>query len=696
MYHKNTKRGHLLCRVAQGPLLAMGLLASAQIMSANAQSNQWLVDFQDYNTASGDRFTDSTDAALLAWQEGYLLRAFINMYELSGDTTWLTEFTDHFDVVMATASDVDGDGYEEWTSARYSPILVANSTFESGDSGDATLPASWIRNGSTSSTAFRTDQPGEFIEGNACSTATWGVELVTSGGTAQRMYQVLSSYEPNQPYQLTFSGKNGGSVDGRVFVYDRTDNALLASVRVDSSDWKSFSADFTTPAAGHTVEVWLAHYDTTPDNQSVFFDNVRVRAYYAYHVLDGMIATPVAEFVKLVDDNSTALASYQTDADTYQTFLEDEVFPKWEDASSFYGNTWDSVAGFYVEPLTKDTFSTGTLLDPLPYNQCFALVGAMRTLYEVNGDTTYLDKAKDCADYFRANLGTSGAAYTWDYAAFSGSKIEDTSHANVDMEFITQMYHYGDTFTPSDMDKFAATLTDLMWVPASPPTTTVDQLFNFVTGVNGTYCEEYRFSDTMWGWVPLAEFDSRAWDIAASQYDNDGVNLGHLQAHTLTEIMRWDPQKLVNQSFEYVDTVDSTLPARWTRFLSSASTAFLDSVNKSSGEYGFTIKSNGTSWQKLEQPWEDYDTLEDYTVTFEGKVDGSGADGRVWIYNKTFSTTEASYNFDNTTWQTHSFTFTAPSTQDELVIQLGHQDYTVVDGETHFDDISIKVDGDPW
>ena len=113
-----------------------------------------------------------------------------------------------------------------------------------------------------------------------------------------------------------------------------------------------------------------------PRAQSVFFDNVRISAYHSYHVLDGMIGIPLANFVRLVNRNPGLLASFQDEADAYQAFLETNVIAKWQDSAAFYGDTWVNVSateGYYREPTNFDTFATTTALDPLPYNQYFVL-----------------------------------------------------------------------------------------------------------------------------------------------------------------------------------------------------------------------------------------------------------------------------------------------------------------------------------
>lgn len=242
------------------------------------------------------------------------------------------------------------------------------------------------------------------------------------------------------------------------------------------------------------------------------------------------------------------------------------------------------------------------------------------------------------------------------------------------------------------MERFTDTLTETLWNddPDAP------ELANHVTGVQGCYAEPDEFSDVMYGWIPLAQFDPLAWEIAAPHFDGTSI-VGHTAAATVSQLIAWDPVKIVNQGFELPASGDDTLPARWTRSLSTSTTAFRDDANKTSGDWGLTVIANGSTYQRLVQSWTHFETSVSYTVTFDGVTDGSGAGGRVLVYNQSTPAILAAYNFTNTTWQTHSFTFTSPAGEDDVVtLQLGYIYYTVTGGETHYDNVSIKRTGDSW
>ncbi len=676
-----------------GALLLTSLLFTP---AATATDNPWYDDFVDYETVNGSSYTSDPDAAFIAWQESMMLRSYLNLYAATKNTSWLTKFTAHVDTVMLSLNNYDGDNYPDWTTGRYSPPIVVNGLFKDGASGDSTLPLGWTRDGTTSNTtAFRTNVAGEYI--SSCNGNTWGLELVTNGVAQQRLVQTLT-YQPSWRYQLSIYAKNSGpDVHGRVYVYDHTDGVVLANVEVLSQSWANYTVDFTMPVTGHVVKVWLAHYANTPSGQSTYFDNVRVAPHYAYHVLDGMIGIPLANFVRLVHRTPGLQTAFQGAADDYQEFLENKLIAKWHDSAGFYGNTWNpfsSTEGYYMEPTTRDTFESGTSFNPLPYNQSFALLEVQKILYDVNAIPAYHDRAEVGAKHFanRLTIPAGEYAYTWYYAAFAGAKVEDTSHSNVDMEFITEMHRTNSVFTDGDMDRFTATLTDKLWNDSL----TAPELANHVNGSPGSYCETNQFSRIMYGWVPYAQFDPLAWTIAAKQYALTPPDT-HTSALTLSQILLWDPVKLVNQGFELPALNDNTLPARWTRSLSTATTAYRDSVNKTSGDWGLALKSNGTSYQRLVQPWEGYVASTSYTVTFDGKTDGSGAQGRVLVYNASTATIIAAFNFNNTSWQTHAFTFTSPAIDTNLVnLQVGHLYYAVNNGYTYYDNVVIRRTSDTW
>lgn len=676
-------------RMITGSLLSAVLLVDAASM-AFASGNEWHDDYVAFESANGGTYYTTDDSALLGWQESYMLQSYLNMYEMTRDTGWLDKFATHADTAVGNADDTDGDGYLGWSTYRYSPNLDANGTFATAVSGDATLPANWTRFQSTSTTAYRSNTSGAYNPGSD----TWGLVLKTNGTSWQKLYQPIS-YKPNTKYRLAFNGKtNGSAAQGRVYVHDRTTNTILASVIFNNTAWQNHTIDFMAPsAAGHNLEVWLAHVDYTTTGVVAYFDDISVNGWFPYIVHDGMMGVALAKFIRLVDRDPAGLAAYATEAGSYRSFIEDEMVPRWE-SSSYLGNSWinvSSAVGYYKEPPNVDSFATTTSLNPLPYNQFLAFAEMLSIVHDVNGNAAYLDKAQKMGQYFKNSLSTVGTAYDWDYAGYS-ARTEDTSHANVDLTAVTELFNKGIVYNGADMSKFASTLTTKVWnQSASAP-----KLHNYVDGTQGTVSSDFLYTKDMSGWMKLAQFDPAVWPIGAEQY-RTSPPARFIEALILSEIMKWDPVKLVNQGFELKSTGDATLPARWTRFQSTPSTAYLDSANKASGSYGMTIVSNGTSWQKLYQPWDEYKPSTGYVLTFDAKTDGSAAGGKIWVVDETTGTTIASLNFTNTAWQTQTLSFTSPvNASDAVRIYLGHNSYTTSGGKAYFDNVVIKQSGDAW
>lgn len=666
-------------------ILAAGLLlVLAPASSVKATGNLWYDKYVDLeNAIGGDTYT-SPYSNVLAWGESYVLRSYLVLYELTGNTDWLDKFVSHADTMLDNSNDDDGDGYLGWDTFAYSPVEVDNDGFELASGSDSTLPAGWKRFQSSSSTAYRA--AGAAYEGN------YGVVIKTNGMTWQKLYQPMKDYEPHSKYVLRVYAKtNGSPAKGHAYVHDRTTNTILASILIDDTEWNYYQAEFMTPAAGHQLEVWLGHGNYTYTGGEAYFDQVRVSGSFPYLVHDGMIGVPIAEFIRLVHQTPSLQAAYQAKADHYRDFIEEEIVPRWEH-SSYLGNTWKNLSateGIYTEPPNLATLVHGDEGKHLPYNMTLAFGHMLKIMYDVNGNSAYLDKAVKMHTYFRNNLAPNGNAYTWNYSDRPGSPPEDTSHGHVDMASVFEMYRSGLVYSGDDMWKFTHTLIDHMW-NGSKTNPTVGRY------VNGLSPGQLQYTRILCNWLELAQFHIDVWGIAAEQFRHYTPD-NTVDLLTLAHIMKWDPQKLVNQDFELATWFDATQPARWVRWQSTSATAYLDSANRYSGDFGVTIVANGTTWQKLYQTWSDWRPSTAYTLTFHGKTDGSGAGGELIVYNETTKTVIASQAFSNTSWQSFTLNFVTPaSSSDQIRIYLGNQNYTVSGGKAHFDRVVIKRTGDPF
>ena len=659
-------------------LIATLILGNAPPVSAT--NNSWYDKYIDAEANMGDNYHAAVTSTSLAWDESYVLQSYIEMYNVTKDTNWLDKIIHHVDTMISHTNDDDGDGYLGWYTDRYSPQLTINNGFETGDSGDSTLPANWTRYQSNSTTAYRST--------SATYSGSYGLVLKTNGTSWQSLYQDIGSYYPGNKMSLTIDAKTNGVVHGWCYVIDKTTSTILAEIVVDTTSWTEYSVDFNAPSiAGHDVEVWMTHGSYNVTDGIAYYDNIKVKNYFQYQVHDAQITLPIAEFVKLIHDVPALQSAYQTKADTYQNFIEDEIFPKWENTNSYYGNCWEqenSTHGYYKLCSSKNTYVSSTPGDQLPYNMNLVYAKMLLLMYNVNGSSTYYDRARAIVTHWHETLTNNGSSYNMFY---EGSSVEDTSHGMLDVAAAIEFYRQGIVFNGSNIDRLTNNLTDLMW-NGSLTAPTVSAATNG-TGSTST------FTRSLCNWTELAQFDSNVWKIAAEQFRNYTVSEA-TDLLVLAQIMKWDPEKIVNSGFEYRASSDITLPSRWSRWQSTSSNAYLV-YNSASGERGLVITTNGTQWLVVEQAIQEYKANTSYTMAYCGKSSSSTIGGRVEIYNATSETVIASQIFTDTVWTNHSFTFTTPNnTTDTIKVRLYQSSYSTAGISTYFDNVVIKRTGDAW
>jgi hypothetical protein len=664
-------------RALSAIVLAPLVLAGVETGTAHASGNTWYDRYVAMDAAVGDDVSDSRDGAVLAWDESYALSSFVDLYQVTGETRWLDRMVTHVDRVVGNADDVDRDGYRGWSTSRYSPRELLNSGFEAAAVGDSTMAANWVRWQTGTTNARRST---ERVSG------TYGLQIDSGGNLWRKVYQQLGTYEPNTVYDLTFHAKtNGSAAGGRVYLLDKTTNATLCSTSVTNTAWQEFSLACRTPAAaGHALQVWLGHNDYTVAGGRAYFDNVSISGRFPYIVHDGMVGAAIASFVRLAHQMPTLPALYHQKAAAYRTFLETEVVPRWE-SSGYIGNTWNTTVGAYVQPTRFDAYSHARPANgQLPYNISLGFARMLAILYQVNGNATYLDRARRIGLYFKSSLRLSGEAYVWPYASFA-SRMEDTSHANIDIGAARELHQIGQVFTATDMQRFANTLTQKAWNGSL----TAPVVSQYVDGTGDASLSVYLVD-----WTEFAQWSKSIFTIVAEQYRNREVSNAYTML-ALARIMKWDRSKLVNQSFELATSFDATQPAQWNRNGATAATAFRDTANAFDGRYGLTIRSVAGAAQQVYQTWEEWQPGAPYTVTFAGKAAGA-AGGRVWIRNETTGAVLASLTFTDTGWAVHSTEFVAPAaTTDVVRVYIGNAD-PLATGGAHIDTIKLRATGDTW
>ena len=182
---------------------------------------------------------------------------------------------------------------------------------------------------------------------------------------------------------------------------------------------------------------------------------------YCYAVHSGMITQPMVEFARLVRDSGLGdEVTYDgltlaEKADAYTTAAEETV--------AFHDREWNT-RGYYVFP--SDATFLSSPGHEVPLNQENALGATLIILADLTGDSTYADKAADLAQNFadQISLGTDGSAL-WNYSGGTYSAYgEDISHAAINVDFAIEAEASGIVFDQSDLDAFAATFVNRVYV----------------------------------------------------------------------------------------------------------------------------------------------------------------------------------------------------------------------------------------
>lgn len=560
-----------------------------------------------------------------------------------------------------------------------------------------TEAAGWTREaGTTLTAAHRSTDATLFSDGG-------GLELVHDGVSAPKTSQALLNYKPNDKYGLSFSGKVAAAgTTGQVRVYDKTTSTALGAWTFSNTDKLTIVAgDFQTPAAGHDLVVEVS-IPSGSAGQTVWADSFTVGPYWEQMVHEGVIATPILRFVNAVYANAALHAAYSAKADTYRNFIADNLVHKWDPYWKQVSGTdgANNGTGVYIFPagLSTNWFPSRSL----PHNQYLAFASMLYLLYDAtNGVPAYAadrsyywSRANDMARAFRskvrpnplnASLGTD--AYVWNYwdpmgswddghYTYSSYTNEDISHAALTMSGAMEAYHHGQVFTSADMDKFTKTFTDVMWNQSLS-----DPVLSYYNSRRPAVTTDKINTNQFYAWSGFAEFNPLVWDIA------DAVcTTGSCTMAIASNLAKWSRNKTRNGDFELADPADATLPRGWQRWQSTSATAARTATGPGLNDWAVSIKTNGSTWQVMEQKLETYEPNTDYTISFLGKRLGS-VNGRVQLFDYTTLTVLGELIFSDTSWTRKTFTARTPAAGHDVRLRLYTPTYTPVGQEVAFDDV---------
>ena len=229
-------------------------------------------------------------------------------------------------------------------------------------------------------------------------------------------------------------------------------------------------------------------------------------------VCDGVILRSLAEAANIIknDENLWNNASYRERADNYIN-ISDLVIARWN--SEHWHEDFETNGGYWL---------CNHYLRPI-FNRIHAFAQLVMQVYDYTGEQSYLNQIIKVARFFKSELylktytspdKINGSyqqreMYHWGYDTESINS--DTSHANLDVEFVYWCHIRGIVFDKTDMERFANTFADFYYRGRDWQTSSIidgiNATLNFADGLSGSYRDgRFYFVYLRIGWYYLYEF----------------------------------------------------------------------------------------------------------------------------------------------------------------------------------------------
>jgi len=436
-----------------------------------------VMEFQYFDAFDneGKGQSDSTDLAVLAWQESHILWKYAELYRVTRQTYWLDKLIDHFDRIRTHAT-LDAQGYYQWTAKEFST---------------GTLEA--VPEGEVGSLTFYKPTVKAFY---------------SSGG------RLVTGHD----YRIELTGENEVSVTD---LSAGTAPIKLAYNRISLNITQIPGGTLTLQGTGPVGSRFLVKTYAPPE--------------LPWLVDDAMFLAPVAAFVEQVLKTPSLPQTYELKAREYLNFLQVHFFEKWESDWRDYADGTGSYhfragPGYYF-PLAS--------LPHNQYLKVATMCMLMTDVPGISNPGHYRSRAEKMLRRFKNSLQPQAdGTLRWNYwdpvdgePLTNGSYFaEDYSHATIDVEAAVEGYRRGLVFTADDLRKMARTWTDTLWNqdeanpkfsyrvwpypghPQIPSELPVRSVFEF--------------------WVQLGEFSEKALNLAKILYLRD-KRVAHWTPHVL-------------------------------------------------------------------------------------------------------------------------------------------------------------------
>lgn len=420
------------------------------------------------NNVSGD----------IAWGASYEMDAFLEMYRATGDESFLDDFVQLAEPVVAARADVVGQ--RDWK-------------------GD-------LRRGWLTGAHYTLGVP--FVLLDAAGKPTLEIQTVARSGNNQTLIEVVPAPD-NRSFSLHVTNSFRKAPETKKF-----DNLTPANVEAQINP---------KPGAVGAVRVKKLS-DSIPRAYAPFTPPVGLVVLHGHHT--GRIVAPLAQFAAIVKKE----AKLQRCAPAAAKYLQSA-----EEAVADMNGDWreQDDYGYFVFEKNIPFWSDGA---PEPLNVQASTGSAYLQLFDATGNALYRERAEKLARLIRRELepqadGTFLYRYWWGVVRagwkpedkvslntplYAGQQnIEDLSHFQLSLRFIAECHERGIVFTRGDMEKLAATFHQKIYRAA--PDGGIGSLSDDVSGTRKKAVGTYDYSIA--GLAMLGAIDPSVTQIARAIYE---------------------------------------------------------------------------------------------------------------------------------------------------------------------------------
>jgi hypothetical protein len=348
----------------------------------------------------GRRWKES-DSALLAWSCGQQMQTLVELYQATGDQSWLDRLFRYAETMFDSLTP-NRDGFLSWRSRGYSPAFMSVERAATNKSNATMAPRElWIRD-----PAVRRQIKDGIVHLRVLKDQRLEWKAEKNAQPASIRYEVGKPLEGPFGIRLTFSAQ---------------------------------------PAEGDR-----------------FLLTTRQPKDFDFAVHDGVILTPICRAIGLVKKERALHANHGQRADKLLRVIETQLIPKWD--KSWRETKDGGVYVFQDDPafVPRNTtlphnqyLALGTvqvLLSRITGKAAYLERAAKMASF-------FKSRLRLVKEYYQWNYWD--AAGPWDRE--ESSRAEDTGHGSLDIGFVLACVDSAIVFTDADLRRFAKTFTEVMW-----------------------------------------------------------------------------------------------------------------------------------------------------------------------------------------------------------------------------------------